>query len=257
MDLNLKSKVVLVTGGSHGIGLGCAKSFAREGAKVVICARNADKLIAAVSKAKEDGVDLVGFTADVTDDASINALMESIWEKFGALNILINNAGAGSVGSALTQKEEDWQRLIDTNLSGTWRCARAAVPFIKESGGGAITNISSLSGRIAFTTQGAYPVTKAGINALTRILASETAAYGIRVNSVAPGFTKTEMIDKHGSATRLTNMTMLHRIAEVDEIAKIVTFVSSDAASYITGEIIEASGGAFRVRDPEYSWNEL
>lgn len=254
MKLGLENKVVVVTGGSQGIGQACAEVFAQEGAIVVICGRSQEKIDSAVLRAREKGLTLYGRAADVTAPESFSALLSWVWETFGALHVLVNNAGLGSAGPLLSLDRETWQRIVDTNLTAVWSCSQIAVPYL-EKNGGVILNMSSLSGRIAFTNQGVYSVTKAGINALTRVLASETAAKGIRVLAVAPGFTETDMIKKHGDSRRLTDLTLLRRLAKTEEVGKLVAFLASDLAAYMTAEVVEISGGAFRVRDPGYSWD--
>ena len=256
MDLGLKNKVAVVTGGTLGIGLATAKVLAREGAKVVVCGRSQEKLDAAIAAAKEEGLLLWGKTADVTDEASFTAFADWVWGEFGCVDILVNNAGRGSPGAALTLEKEVWQNVLDTNLTSVWNCSKTLSPYIAQTGGGVIINISSLSGRIAFTHQGAYPVSKAGVNALTRVMASELAADNIRVVAVAPGFTETEMLKKkYGDTSFLTDTAILHRLAKPEEVGQLIAFLASNLAGYITAEVIEISGGAFQVRDPGFSWN--
>lgn len=257
MDLGLKGKVAVVTGGTLGIGLAAAKVLAGEGATVVVCGRSQDKLDAAIAAAKEEGILLHGRTADVTDGDSFTAFADWVWNEFGRVDILVNNAGRGSPGAALSLEKEVWQNVLDTNLTSVWNCSKVMAPYLERSGGGAIVNVSSLSGRIAFTHQGAYPVSKAGVNALTKVMASELAAKGIRVVAVAPGFTETEMLKKkYGDTSFLTDTTILHRLAKPEEIGRLIAFLASDLAGYITAEVVEISGGAFQVRDPGWSWSQ-
>lgn len=257
MDLGLKGKVAVVTGGTLGIGLATAKVLAQEGATVVVCGRSREKLDAAIAAAKAEGLLLHGKTADVTDEASFKEFAEWVWSKFARVDILVNNAGRGSPGAALTLEKEVWQNVLDTNLTSVWNCSKVVSPYIAQTGGGVIINISSLSGRIAFTHQGAYPVSKAGVNALTRVMASELAADKIRVVAVAPGFTETEMLkNKYGDTSFLTDTAILHRLAKPEEVGQLIAFLASDLAGYITAEVIEISGGAFQVRDPGFSWKK-
>lgn len=257
MDLGLNNKVAVVTGGTLGIGLSTAKVLAREGAHVVVCGRSQEKLNAAIAAAKDEGLLLRGMTADVTNEQSFKEFADWVWNEFGRVDILVNNAGRGSPGAALTLEKEVWQNVLDTNLTSVWNCSKVIAPYIEQSGGGAIVNVSSLSGRIAFTHQGAYPVSKAGVNALTRVMASELAAKNIRVVAVAPGFTETEMLKKkYGDTSFLTDTTILHRLAKPEEIGQLIAFLSSDLAGYITAEVVEISGGAFQVRDPGFSWDK-
>ena len=255
MDLGLKDKIAVVTGGTEGIGLACAKVLAQEGAKVFVCGRSREKLQNAVAQANEEGWTLCGNTADVTDADSFSRFLAWVMEQTGRLDILINNAGRGSAGAALSLEKDQWQGILDLNLTGVWNCSREAAPHIAKSGGGVILNISSISARIAFTHQGAYPVSKAGVNALTKVMASELASKNIRVLALAPGFTETEMLrKKYADFSHLEQKTILNRLAKPEEIGKLAAFLVSDAASYITAEVVEISGGAFQVRDPMYSW---
>lgn len=255
MDLGLKGKVAVVTGGTEGIGLACAKVLAQEGVRVFVCGRNAEKLHAAVLQAEQEGWKLSGNTADVTDEASFSTFLEWVWQQCGRLDVLINNAGRGSLGPALSLEKDQWQGILDLNLTGVWSCSKAAAPYIAETGGGVILNISSISGRIAYTHQGAYPVSKAGVNALTKVMASELASQNIRVLALAPGFTETEMLRrKYSDFSHLEQKTILNRLAQPEEIGKLAAFLVSDCAAYITAEVVEISGGAFQVRDPMYSW---
>ncbi len=256
MDLGLKNKVAVVTGGTLGIGLATALVLAREGVQVVVCGRSQDKLDAALARARQQGLELDGMTADVTDEASFDAFAQWVQNKYGRVDILVNNAGRGSPGAALSLEKDVWQNVLDTNLTSVWNCSKTLSPLMKQSGGGVIINVSSLSGRIAFTHQGAYPVAKAGVNALTRVMASELAADHIRVVAVAPGFTETEMLkNKYGDTSFLTDTTILHRLAKPEEVGQLIAFLASDLAGYITAEVIEISGGAFQVRDPGWSWD--
>jgi NAD(P)-dependent dehydrogenase (short-subunit alcohol dehydrogenase family) len=255
MDLGLKGKIAVVTGGTEGIGLACAKVLAQEGATVFVCGRSREKLDAALSQAAQEGWTLSGSTADVTDADSFSRFLNWVMEQTGRLDILINNAGRGSAGAALRLDKDQWQDILDLNLTGVWSCSKAAAPHIAKTGGGVILNISSISGRIAYTHQGAYPVSKAGVNALTKVMASELASQNIRVLALAPGFTETEMLRrKYDDFSHLEQKTILNRLAQPEEIGKLAAFLVSDAAAYITAEVVEISGGAFQVRDPMYSW---
>ena len=256
MDLGLKGKVALVTGGTLGIGYACARVLAQEGARVAICGRDQAHLDAALAQFAKDGLDVRGHVANVRDTDSVATLMAWVEKEFGALHILVSNAGHGSLGAALELDEADWQKILDTNLSGPWRCGKLAAPLMARSGGGVIVNMSSMSSRVAFTGQGAYPVSKAGLNSLTKLMASELAAKGIRVVAVAPGYTTTEQfVRKRPNLDELSRSTLLRRLATPEEIGKFVAFLASDAAAYATAEVFEISGGAFEVRDPDWSWD--
>lgn len=256
MDLGLSGKVAVITGGTEGIGLACARVLAQEGARVFVCGRNREKLDAALEAARAEGLSIFGNTADVTREGSFEDFLEWVWAQTGRLDILLANAGRGSAGPALQLTKEQWQQIVDLNLTAVWSCGKAAAPYLERTGGGVILNMSSLSARVAFTHQGAYPVTKAGVNALTTLMASELAAKGIRVVAVAPGFTETELLRRKyaDNTDHLKDAAVLRRLAQPEEIGKLAAFLVSDCAAFITAEVVEISGGAYKVRDPLYSW---
>lgn len=255
MELGLTGKVAVITGGSEGIGLACARVLAEEGVRVFVCGRSKEKLEKAIADAKADGLTLEGGAVDVTKEGEFEDFLQRVDRQAGRLDILISNAGRGSLGAATELSRDQWQAILDVNLTAVWNCAKAAVPYLERQGG-VILNMSSMSSRVAFTHQGAYPVSKAGVNALTNLLASELAAKGIRVVGIAPGYTETELLRrKYADHTaHLENASPLRRLAKPEEIGKLAAFLVSDCASFITAEVVEISGGAYKVRDPLYSW---
>lgn len=258
MELGLNGKVAVVTGGSEGIGLACAKALAQEGVRVFICGRSREKLDCAIAGARSEGFALEGDAADVTVEGEFEDFLARVVDRTGRLDILISNAGRGSLGAATELSREQWQAILDLNLTAVWNCARAAVPYLERQGG-VILNMSSMSARVAFTHQGAYPVSKAGVNALTGLLASELGAKGIRVVGIAPGYTETELLRRKyaDNTDHLKAASPLRRLAQPEEIGKLAAFLVSDCAAFITAEVVEISGGAYTVRDPMYSWEKL
>lgn len=261
MELGLKGKVVVITGGSTGIGAATAIAFAREGCKVAICARtkaNVDKL---VDYAETNDLSIWGMSADVSDDKQLQNFIDSSADKYGGINILFNNAGIGCNTYSMDLTREEWDRVIAVNLTAVWMGCKFAVPYIKASGGGSIVSTSSLAARMMTTRRSVYAITKAGVSTYTTLLASELSADNIRVNAIAPGVIMSEMLKEaikrpDYSADFISKTAMMQRIGEPEEAANAVLFLCSDLASYITGETLDVSGGKFRVQDPWSSWDK-
>jgi len=238
-EQSFSGRVVAVTGGSRGIGARIAESFEEAGARVVILDRVAPQRSSASARHVE---------TDVSDRASVVAAFASIDEAEGQLDVLVNNAGIQRAGLIGRISYEDWQAVIGTHLTGMFLCCSEAVPRMIGRGGGAIVGISSAAGFVGLPGRGPYCAAKAGIIGLTRALALEVAPSGIRVNAVAPGYTRTELLDqalKDGSQQEswMLERVPLNRLAEPQEIAAVVRFLASDAASFITGQTILADGG--------------
>jgi 3-oxoacyl-[acyl-carrier protein] reductase len=233
-------KVAVVTGGARGIGDAIARAFREWDAQVVVL----DKL---EPHEPREGVRYT--TADVTDPASVAAAFESIDAAEGRVDVLVNNAGIQRVGLVGQLSFEDWTAVLGTHLTGMFVCASQAVPrMIEQGSGGAIVSIASTAGIVGLPGRGPYSAAKAGIMSLTRVLAMEGAGVGIRANAVAPGYTRTELIQQaldDGSQREewMLERVPLNRLADPDEIARVVRFLASDAASYVTGQTIVADGG--------------
>jgi NAD(P)-dependent dehydrogenase (short-subunit alcohol dehydrogenase family) len=233
-------RVAVVTGAARGIGEAIARTFVEDGAQVVA--------LDLVEPAQPlDGVRYV--EADVSDRDSVGAAFDSIDREEGTLDVLVNNAGIQRVGLVGRLPFEDWQAVIGTHLTGMFLCSSAAVPRLIERGcGGAIVSIASVAGFVGLPGRGAYCAAKAGIMGLTRALALEVAPAGIRVNAVAPGYTRTELLQQaidDGSHREdwMLERVPLDRLAAVEEIARVVCFLAGDEASYVTGQTIVADGG--------------
>jgi 3-oxoacyl-[acyl-carrier protein] reductase len=238
-------KVVVVTGGSRGIGRACVVAFAKAGAQVVLTYAGNDA-------AAEETVRLAGGATralkfDVADSAACAGAIEDVVAKAGRLDVLVNNAGVAVDGLALRVRDEDWDRQLNTNLRGAFALARAAARPMMKQRGGAIINLVSVVGETGNAGQAAYAASKAGLVGLTKALARELASRNIRVNAVSPGFIDTDMTSKLSAdlRTRLLESIPLGRLGTADEVAKSVLFLASDAASYTTGEVLKVNGGMY------------
>jgi 3-oxoacyl-[acyl-carrier protein] reductase len=243
--MDFGGKVVLVTGGSRGIGRACAVAFSRAGARVVLTYSGNDA-------AAEEALGLAGPGAravkfDVADTAACAACVEGVVAEHGRLDVLVNNAGVAVDGLAVRVKDDDWDRQLDTNLKGAFALARAAARPMMKQRGGAIVNVVSVVGEMGNVGQAAYAASKAGLIGLTKALARELASRNVRVNAVSPGFIDTDMTSKISAEmrTRLLEAIPLGRLGTAEEVAAGVLFLASDAASYTTGEVLKINGGMY------------
>ena len=238
-------KVALVTGAARGIGLAVAKRFLAEGWRVALLDIEGDLLDSAfVALARPDHT--LALHADVSDVAAVATAVEAVSRRFGRLDALVNNAGIAVFKPLLETTEQDWSRVLAVNLTGPFLCTKAAVPLMREHGGGAVVNITSISAVRASTLRSAYGTSKAGLAHLTKQLAVELASFGIRVNGVAPGPVETAMAKAvHTPEIRADyhDAIPLNRYGLEEELADAVFFLCSDRASYITGQILAVDGG--------------
>jgi len=245
---DLNGKVALVTGGNGGIGLGMALGLARAGARVVVAARNAEKSAAAVAQLQAAGSDSFALAADVTNEASVQALFDQIGERCGRLDILVNNAGT-TVRKPVDQLAlAEWHSVMDTNLTSAFLCCRAAHPLMKRAGGGKIINIGSMMSIFGAPYAPAYGASKGGIVQLTKAMASSWAADGIQVNAVLPGWIQTELTDGAraqvaGLNERVIARTAAGRWGQPQDLAGVAVFLASAASDFITGTAIPVDGG--------------
>ena len=244
----LDGKVALITGAGTGIGKGTALRFAREGAKVVIAARRVEKL---EETAALDPERISWVRMDLTDPDERAQALETVTARHGRLDILVSNAGAQLWKTFGETSDEEIDTIFLTNLSATTRFIRQALPYLQKSKGN-IVIVSSTSARYTASPSmklSVYSASKAGLNQLTRALAPELGPRGIRINAVAPGLTRGEYADvgveRNDVATEdwVRSMTPLGRVGEPDDIAKVITFMASDMASWVTGQVLDASGG--------------
>lgn len=241
-------KVILVTGAGRGIGRAVARRFVAGGAKVVVNDINPDTADAAAKEINDSGGQALAIIADVANKMAVQTMHYEIIEKWGRVDVLINNAGVEPTGSILAMDEWAWDRAIGVNLKGAFLCAQTVGRAMKEQGGGVIVNIASIAGRAAgLRDRAAYVASKTGLIGFTRECAREFAAYNIRVNAVCPGVIITEM-----TAHLRENETQMKkwledipqgRLGEPDDVAGLVLFLCSDDARYITGQAFNVDGG--------------
>jgi 3-oxoacyl-[acyl-carrier protein] reductase len=246
--MRLKDKVCLITGGAAGIGKATALRYGEEGAKVVICdlVEEAGKQVA-----EETGGDF--YKVDIADRESVQDWIDSVVEKYGRIDVLVNNAGVLRDGLLVKVKdgelvkqmpEEDWDLVIDVNLKGTFNCTQAVAPVMINQGGGVILNATSIVGLDGNFGQTNYVATKAGVIGMTKVWARELGRYNIRVNAVAPGFTLTEMVRQMPQKILdgMVARTPLGRMGEPRDIANAYLFLASEEASFISGETLRVDG---------------
>jgi 3-oxoacyl-[acyl-carrier protein] reductase len=241
--LKLTDKIALITGGAQGIGKETAKRFLQEGAKVVICDYDESAGLAALEEFGEEKVDF--FKVDVSDSAQIDKMVQSIVEKHGRIDVLVNNAGITLDGFLTKMNEADWEKVISVNLSGVFKCTKAVAPIMLKQGSGVILNASSVVALYGNIGQTNYAATKAGVIGLTKSWAKEFGPKGIRVNAVAPGFIETGMTATVPSKVLdfMKEKTPLKKLGKPDDIASAYLFLASDDASYINGTILSVDGG--------------
>ena len=237
-----EKKLALVTGGSRGIGKACALELARAGYDVVInYAGNEEAANKTVEEIKALGVEAAAYKFDVSNAEQVNAGIAEIVEKFGRIDVLVNNAGITRDGLFMRMSEENWNAVINTNLSSAFYVSQPVVKVMMKQRSGAIVNMASVVGVSGNAGQANYSAAKAGLIGLTKTLAKELGSRGIRVNAVAPGFINTDMT-KDLDTSKFLDFIPLKRLGEVEDIAKTVKFLAADA-DYITGQVIEVDGG--------------
>lgn len=242
-------KVVLVTGGTSGIGKATALAFAKEGAKVVLAGRRETEGAAVVDEITKAGGTAHFVPADVAKEADVKRLVDATVAKFGRLDVAFNNAGVELMGPLTEVKEDDYRRLFDINVWGVIASMKYEVPAMLKTGGGAIVNTSSIAGHVGMAGAGVYIATKHAVEGLTKTAALEFAKQGIRVTAVAPAAIETDMIDRfagpEGSDGRkgLAAMHPVGRMGQADEIAAAVLYLASDAAKFTTGISLPVDGG--------------
>lgn len=256
MDLGLKGKVALITGGSKGIGFQTALILAKEGARVAICARNEEQLReAAASITKQTGTDILYIQADVSLQEDCERAVAQTAERFGRLDILVNNAGTAAANPFDKVDTSLWNNDLDLKLFGAIHCSRAAIPHFRKSGGGAIVNIATSGAKTPGASSLPSSVSRAAGLALTNAMSKDLAADGIRVNAVCIGSIRSDQVEKAWKRTAPNSSweefaknpkhgIPLGRIGDTEEAAKVIAFLASDAASYVTGTSVNVDGGA-------------
>ena len=247
----LTDKIAVITGAAGGIGQATSIKISQEGAAIVVSDINDEAGEALAESIRSRGGQAVYCHTDISQSADVEALMAFTVERFGRIDILVNNAAVAIPGKVAEMPEEDWNTVLNINLSSVYRGMHFAIPYMVEQGGGSIVNMSSAQGLIGFSGWSAYAAAKGGINALTRQAAVDYSHFNIRINAVAPGTINTAMnvriFAEHEDGEALKNYwTSRHvagRFGEPEEVAGLIVFLASDAASFITGEIIRIDGG--------------
>lgn len=244
--MSLKDRIIVVTGGSRGIGKACCLEFAKQGAKIIFTYnKSKDEAEDLSNEISQIGSDSLMLQVDIRDFDQCQKFSETVLDKFNRIDTLINNAGIIKDSALLMMQQKDWLDVIDTNLNGTFNVTRNFITTFMKQKSGSIINISSLSGVIGLPRQTNYSASKGGIISFTKALAKEVAAFNIRVNCIAPGFIETDMLKdlKEAYLSKAVTQIPLQRFGTAEEVAKTALFLASDEANYITGQIIKVDGG--------------
>ena len=240
--IDLKNKVAVVTGASRGIGLEIARTLASLGARVaLISTREREELASQI--AGETGSEVKSYACDVSDSEQVASTFKAILEAFGQIDILVNNAGITRDRLVLAMKEQDFDDVIAVNLKGAFNLIKQVYPVLARKRSGRIINISSVAGLCGNPGQINYSASKAGLIAMTKTVAKELAARGVTCNAIAPGFVETDMTKDIAQSAPLADAIPMKRFAKPEEIAALASFLASDSAAYITGEVIRCDGG--------------
>jgi len=237
--------VALVTGASQGIGRACALALAESEAQLALCARNEEKLAGVVKEAESKGARAAAFRMDVSDEDSVKSAVKSAIERFGKVDILINNAGITKDTLLMRMKRADWDSVIQTNLTGAFLCTQAVISSMLKQRWGRIINITSVFGQMGQVGQANYAASKAGLIGFTMAMAREVASRNITVNAVAPGYIETAMTEAlpQELKAKVNDMIPLGRGGTDMEVAHAVRFLASEEAAYITGHVLNVNGG--------------
>lgn len=247
----LFGKMAFITGGGTGIGRACALLFAHEGARVAVAARRREKLDAVAQEIIQEGHEAVAIECDVSQRASVERAIRTAEERLNGLNVIVNNAGTLHVGTIEETSEENWNRVMAVNLTGTFLVSQSAIPALRRAGGGSIVNIGSYLGLVGIKQRAAYCASKGGVTLLTKAMALDHAAENIRVNCICPALVETEMA--LGAMQRMPDPAAYRKLRESqiplgragrpEDVARLAAFLASDASSWMTGNAIPLDGG--------------
>ena len=244
--MRLAGKIALVTGGSRGIGKAIVWALAREGARVAFVYRSSQAAAEAfVAELELDQHTVAAFQADVRDKSAVDGVVEQVIEQWGQIDILVNNAGVIQDGLLATMSSQQWQDVIDTNLTSVFNFCQAVTRPMMSARYGRIVNLSSVASNMGNPGQSNYAASKGGIEGFTRCIATELARRGITVNAVAPGFVETDMTEavRNAAGDQIKKQIPARRLGQPEDIAHAVTFLVSDEASYVTGQVLKVDGG--------------
>ncbi len=254
-DFDLSGKVAIITGASRGIGQAIAEAFAAAGAKVVLTSRKQDALDEAAAQIRETQGEALPIACHTGDPESITALVAQVQERYGGIDILVNNAATNPhFGPILTAEASHWDKILDVNVKGYFQMAKACAPIMTSRGGGKIINVASVAGIEPGPMMGIYSVSKAAVLMLTKVLAAELAAANIQVNAIAPGFVKTKFSSVLWQTPEIHDMVIksvpMRRIAEAEELCGIALYLASPSSSFTTGGTFVIDGGQLVGRAP-------
>jgi len=256
MDVNLRGKVAVITGGTTGIGFATAELFAREGAKVAICSRTQRNVDVAVSALADSGYEVYGQAVNVSNRDDILGFADRVERVFGGIDVWVSNAGTFLKKKLIDTPEDEWHKSMNVNLKSVYYGGLIAADKLRKRGGGVLINAASFGAVIPVLGSGAYAASKAAVVNMTGSLAGELAPFNIRVVGFIPGLIETPMTaDFVGTRPdSLASQVALNRLGTADEVANVLLFLASDCASYITGTSVEITGGKFCVQNPADAW---
>lgn len=243
--MSLTGKIAVVTGAAQGIGQAIATTLAQEGSDVVVADLNANRCQETVDRIQQLGRKAIAVSVNVGDWDQVKRMVDSVLKEWERIDILVNNAGITRDGLLMRMKEEDWQAVLQVNLTGTFFCAKAVLPTMSRQRSGRIVNIASIVGAIGNAGQANYAASKAAVIGFTKTVAREYASRNITINAVAPGFIDTAMTQELSADTKeaLLNQIPLKRLGQSSDIANAVSFLCSEKAGYITGHVLHVNGG--------------
>jgi len=250
MELGLKNKIAIVTGASEGLGKSIALALTKEGAKIAISARRSELLNQTCNEIRDNGGEALCFNGDMTDETAVKTFVKTVVEQWGTVHILVNNVGCATKIPFEEITDEDWKYTIDMNIYSTIFCTRNVLPYMKVQGWGRVINISAVSGHEPSSGLFASNVAKSGVNSFTKSLANEVGKDNISVNCVAPGRILTPQVSRLFKPKKIQEIAdaliPMRRFGKPEELADLVVFLASEAASYINGTIIPVDGGLSR-----------
>lgn len=243
--MRLKDKIAIITGAGRGIGADTAKKFAKEGAKVVVTDINEEEVNKTVEEIGTDGGEAMGMVVNVVVREQVDKMIDDTMQRYGKLDIIVNNAGVTADSTLVKMAETEWERVINVNLKGVYNCGQAAAKVMVKQGNGVILNASSVVGIYGNYGQTNYAATKWGVIGMTKTWAKELGKKGIRVNAVAPGFILTPMTEKMPEKvlTMMADKAPIKRLGTTEDVANAYLYLASDEASFVTGTVLEVTGG--------------